>query len=143
MTVARILATKGRDVITTQPHRTLHEVAKILAEKHIGAIVVTGADHDVVGILSERDIVKAVAKKGASALEDAVSRHMTARVVTTTLSSTINSLMEAMTGGRFRHVPVVQNGRLEGVVSIGDVVAHRLADIETEYQALREYIASA
>ena len=143
MTVARILAVKGRDVITTQPHRTLHEVSRLLAEKSIGAVVVTGADNEVLGILSERDIVLAIANAGASALDDAVSRHMTAHVVTAGQGAGITSVMELMTQGRFRHVPIVEAGRLAGLISIGDVVKHRIAEIETEHRALREYIATA
>lgn len=143
MTVARILATKGRDVVTAQPHRTLNEVAKILSDKGIGAIVVTGANGEVLGIISERDIVRAVARLGAPALDHAVSRHMTAKVVTTHEKATVDSLMETMTAGRFRHVPVVENGRLVGLISIGDAVKHYVAEIETEQRALKEYIASA
>jgi CBS domain-containing protein len=143
MTVARILATKGRDVVITQPHRTLSEVVGILSDKGIGAIVVTGANGQVLGIISERDIVRAVARHGAAALDHATSRHMTAKVVTTHEGATLDSLMEVMTGGRFRHVPVVENERLVGLVSIGDVVKHRVADIETEQQALKDYIATA
>ena len=143
MTVACILATKGRDVVTTQPHRTLSEVARMLSDKGIGAIVVTGADGEVLGIISERDIVRAIARQGAAALDHAVSRYMTAKVITTCERATLNSLMEAMTAERFRHVPVVENDRLVGLVSIGDVVKHHVADIETEQRALKEYIASA
>ena len=143
MTVAQILATKGRDVVVTQPHRTLSEVAKILSDKGIGAIVITGANGEVVGIVSERDIVRAVARYGALALDHAVSRHMTAKVVTTHERAPLDSLMEVMTGGRFRHVPVVENGRLVGLISIGDVIKHHVADIETEQQALKDYIATA
>jgi CBS domain-containing protein len=143
MTVARILAVKGREVVTTQPHRTLQEVASIMAERRIGAVIVTGADLEVVGIVSERDIVRAVAQGGAAALNDSISRHMTSKVVTTDEGASVDSLMEMMTSGRFRHVPVVRDNRLDGVVSIGDVVKHRLEDIETEHRALREYIATA
>lgn len=143
MTVAMILAAKGRDVTTTQPHRTLQEVAALLAEKHIGAIIVTGEGGQVLGILSERDIVRAVGTNGAAALNDAVSKHMTSKVTTTTEDAAIDHVMETMTAGRFRHVPVIANDRLIGVVSIGDVVKHRLESIETEHKALREYIATA
>ena len=143
MNVASILATKGREIVTTQPHRTLHEASEILARKGIGAIVVTDAAGDLLGILSERDIVRAVAKGGGKALEDAVSRHMTGKVVTTTLGASVLATMEQMTAGRFRHVPVMHNGRLEGVVSIGDLVKFRIAEIEGEHQALRDYIATA
>lgn len=143
MTVSRILAIKGRDVITTQPHRTLAEVAQLLSDKGIGALVVTDAAGAVMGIVSERDVVRAVARQGGVALDDAVSRHMTARVVTAQETATINGLMQQMTAGRFRHVPVVENGRLVGLISIGDVVKHRLEEYEQEQQALKDYIATA
>ena len=143
MTGARILAVKGRDVFTTQPHRTLQETAGLLASRNIGAVVVTGADDSVLGIISERDIVRAVAERGVAALEDAVSRHMTSDVFTATIGASINDIMERMTRSRFRHVPVVENERLAGLVSIGDLVKHRIAEIETEHRALRDYIATA
>jgi CBS domain-containing protein len=143
MTVARILANKGNNVITTVPHRTLDEVAKTLAEKGIGAIVITGADGEVLGILSERDIVRAVARGGGAALEEPVSKHMTSKVVTATEGMSVVGVMEEMTRHRFRHMPIVKNGRLAGLISIGDVVKHRLEEIENEHQAMREYIATA
>jgi CBS domain-containing protein len=143
MNVATILAEKGRDVATIPPHRTLREAAMLLAERRIGALVVTGADSEVLGILSERDIVRAVGLSGAASLDDAVSRHMTAKVVSCSEAMDLNDLMEAMTAGRFRHMPVVENGRLGGIVSIGDVVKHRVAVIEAEARAMRDYIAMA
>jgi len=143
MTVARILAAKGGDVFTIQPHRTLAEVARLLTDKKIGAAVVAGADGLIAGIVSERDIVRAVANGGCAALDEPVTRHMSAKVATTTRSATVRSVMEQMTSGRFRHVPVIEHGRLAGLVSIGDVVKSHIEEIETEHQALREYIASA
>jgi signal-transduction protein with cAMP-binding, CBS, and nucleotidyltransferase domain len=143
MTVSRIIATKGRDIITTQPHRTLQEVAKTLAEKRIGAVVVTGADGTLKGIISERDIVRAIAKSGAPALDEPVSRHMTANVITCQETDLIGEVMAEMTRGRFRHVPVVSDGKLTGMVSIGDVVKHRIAETEAESQSLRDYIQMA
>ncbi|GAC1331014.1 MAG: CBS domain-containing protein [Beijerinckiaceae bacterium] len=143
MTVASILAQKGRDVVTTLPERTMQDIATVLAERKIGAVIVTESDGKVLGILSERDIVRAMARQGASALDDPVSRHMTSRVVTTTEDATIPDTMERMTAGRFRHLPVVANDRLVGVVSIGDIVKWRLAEIVSEHQALKEYIATA
>ena len=142
MTVARILSGKGRDVITTQPHRTLREAAQILADKGIGAIVVTSADGSVLGILSERDIVRAIGRAGADGLQDPVSRHMTARVVTATEEASVLSLMGQMTEGRFRHVPIVRMGKLTGLISIGDVVKYRIAEIETEHRAMQDYITT-
>jgi CBS domain-containing protein len=143
MTVAHILSTKGPEVVTIQPHRTLAEAAQVLAERRIGSVLVTGADRAILGILSERDIVRVIAKEGAGALNEAVSRFMTTRVVTCTPKADINEIMETMTTGKFRHVPILDEGRLAGIVSIGDVVKHRLHEIESEHQALREYIATA
>jgi CBS domain-containing protein len=143
MTVARILSQKGRTVVTVQPHRTLAEAVSMLAEKGIGALVVSDAGQSVLGIVSERDIIRAIDRHGAAALDSPVSRIMTARVVTCTRESAIEEVMELMTEGRFRHVPVVEDDRLVGLVSIGDVVKHRIASVEAEQQALREYIATA
>lgn len=143
MTVARILSVKGRDTVTTQPHRTMAEAARLLDEKGIGALLVTGADGGLLGILSERDILRALARSGPAILDDSVSRHMTSKVITTRLDCTVTSVMEAMTAGRFRHMPVLEDGRLVGVISIGDVVKHRIEQIESEHNALREYIATA
>jgi len=143
MTVARILAEKGKDVLTVQPHRTLKEVVEVLASHGIGAVVVADASMSVLGILSERDVVRVLARDGAAALADQVSRHMTPKVITVTRDDTIDHLMETMTEGRFRHLPVVENGRLIGIVSIGDVVKRHVSAIDTERQALREYIATA
>ena len=143
MTVARILDDKGRDVFTTQPHRTMREVIELLASKGVGAVVVSDASQSVLGILSERDVVRVLGRHGASALEDPVSRHMTPRVITVTRDDTIEHVMQTMTEGRFRHVPVVEDGRLIGIISIGDVVKRHVNAIDSERQALREYIATA
>ena len=143
MTVACILAAKGRAVATIQPHRTLVEAAAVLSEKGIGALVVRDAAHRVLGILSERDIIRAVAREGGVALTDAVSRHMTPDPVTVSESASIDSVMGNMTDGRFRHMPVVNDGALVGLVSIGDVVKYRMAEVVSEHLALREYIATA
>jgi CBS domain-containing protein len=142
MTVARILATKGREVLTAQPHRTLKEVAEILAARDIGAVVVADVQGSVLGILSERDIVRAIGRRGAKALDDAVSMHMTTRVVTATEDETVLATVEKMNAGHFRHLPVMKEGRLAGIVSIGDVVKFRLAEMEHEHSAMREYIAA-
>jgi CBS domain-containing protein len=143
MNVEHILAAKGRDVLTIEPDRTLADAARALTERKIGAVVIADEGRAVLGILSERDIVRAVAREGAAALGHPVSRYMTAKVVTCTGHSSINELMEVMTERKFRHVPIVENGRLSGIISIGDVVKHRVAEIEAEHQALREYIATA
>ena len=115
----------------------------MLNEKSIGAVVVTGADGIVLGIFSERDVIRALAGGGVKALDDSVSKHMTSRVVTATEDTGVLQLMERMTEGRFRHIPVVENGRLTGLVSIGDLVKFRIAEIETERQAMLDYIGTA
>lgn len=143
MTVARILAIKGSDVVIAQPHMTLREAADVLCRHRIGAVVVADASRKVLGILSERDIVRAVSAGGSEALNDPVSRHMTSKVITAAEDQSIEETMGVMTESRIRHLPVLRDGRLVGVVSIGDVVKIRLEAIETEHKALREYIASA
>ena len=143
MNLAGILSAKGHDVTTTAPHRTLREVVRLLADKGIGAVIVTGADGNVLGIFSERDVVRALGRHGTDVLDDAVSRHMTARVVTATEDMTVNEAMQRMTEGRFRHIPVVDHGKLCGLVSIGDVVKHRIAEIEQDRQAMLDYIGTA
>lgn len=143
MTVARVLKEKGREVLTTRPHHTLQEATALLAERGVGAAVVSDATMSVLGIISERDIVRAIAAGGASALKEPVSRYMTSKVTTVTESVSIDHVMEMMTSGRFRHMPVVEHGRLVGIVSIGDVVKRQVDALDNERRALREYIASA
>lgn len=140
MTVSAILAVKGSDVVTAQPHRTLGEIAGLLAAKRIGAVLITDAGGSLKGIISERDVVRAIAERGGAALEDPASRHMTAKVVTCGRSDHIADVMESMTNGRFRHVPVIESGRLIGLISIGDVVKHRIAEAVAESQSLKDYI---
>ncbi|MGO9133859.1 MAG: CBS domain-containing protein [Methylovirgula sp.] len=142
MTVARILSTKGREVATTQPHRTLKEVVDLLAARNIGAVVVSDVQGSVLGILSERDIVRAIGTRGVMALDDAVSMHMTTKVITAAEEDTVLATVEKMNIGRFRHLPVLSNGKLAGIISIGDVVKFRLEEMEHEQSAMREYIAS-
>lgn len=143
MTVARILAVKGRNVCTVQPHRTLAEAAATLTAHKIGAVIVVDGHGGVVGVLSERDIVRAISAGGPAALNNSVSMHMTAKVITTSEDERVCSTMEKMTIQRCRHLPVISDGRLAGLVSIGDVVKYRLAEMEHEHQAMREYIATA
>jgi CBS domain-containing protein len=143
MTVKAILSTKGSDVTTTDPTATLESGIRILAERGIGALVVLGADHQVIGILSERDIVRALAERGAAALTEPLAQVMTRKISTCTQSESVNSIMEQMTAGKFRHVPVVEQERLVGIVSIGDVVKHRLMETEREFEALHDYIQTA
>ena len=143
MNVEHILSDKGRQVVTIAPEATLMDAARVLSEERIGAVLVSDGHNPVLGILSERDIARAVAADGAGALEQPVSRYMTSKVVACTTRSAINDLMETMTTGKFRHVPIVEDGRLLGIVSIGDVVKYRVAEIESESRALRDYIATA
>ena len=143
MTVSVILTTKSREVVTVEPNITLKSAVALLAAKRIGALLILGVDNRVAGILSERDIVRALAERGASALYEPVSQVMTRKVSTCTESETISAIMERMTDGKFRHVPVVDQGRLVGIVSIGDVVKHRLQEMERDSAALRDYILTA
>lgn len=143
MSVAQILAEKGTAVLTIEGHSTLADAVRIMTENRIGAVVVIGADGQVQGILSERDVVRAVGQSGAEGLRQAVEERMTRKVATCTPSAVLHDVMAMMTEGRFRHVPVVENGRLGGMVSIGDIVKHRLAQMEAETQALKDYIGAA
>jgi CBS domain-containing protein len=143
MSVEQILAGKGTDVVTIEPDRTLADAANCLAQRRIGAVVVVDGSGAVQGIISERDVVRAVSEAGAEALSAPVSSRMTSEVVTCLPTSSIDEIMGLMTKGKFRHIPVLDGGRLAGIVSIGDVVKQRLADIESEHQALRNYIATA
>ncbi len=140
MDVASILRTKGNAVATVQRDASLQDVAGLLASKRIGAIVITSADGVVEGIISERDIVKAIANRGASCLPEAVVDIMTKDVTTTEPRESIDHVMSLMTAGRFRHVPVVENGRLVGIVSIGDAVKHHMAEVELEANQLKNYV---
>ena len=141
MNVAGILKLKGHDVLTLGPSSTLKEAADALTHHKIGAVVVAD-DDEALGILSERDIVRAVSLGGSTAMTAPISRYMTEKVVTCGYEDTVDQLMEAMTSGRFRHVPVVEGGRLKGIISIGDVVKHRIAETEQEAEAMRVYIAN-
>jgi CBS domain-containing protein len=143
MTVKAILDAKGGSVITIEPTASLEQAAKILAERRIGALVVTGPEQRVVGIVSERDIVAMLAARGCHALDVPLTAVMTRKVTTCSPADTISTIMEWMTEGKFRHVPVVEQGRLTGIISIGDVVKHRLQQMETEQNALRDYIQTA
>ncbi len=143
MTVSRILSTKGRAVFTVEPDQTIATVAQLLSSKGIGAAVVSSGAGDVLGIISERDIVHAIARAGAAALLETVASLMTEKVITAQEKTTLQSVMHTMTSGRFRHLPVVEDGSLCGLVSIGDVVKLRLEEFEVEQRALKDYIATA
>ena len=143
MTVKAILSRKGGDVVTIAPTAQLAEAVKLLAARRIGAIVITGPGERVAGILSERDIVRVLAERGTAVLDEQVGAVMTRNVVTCTDAETVTDIMERMTAHRFRHLPVVEQNRLIGIISIGDVVKRRVEEIEGESNALREYIATA
>jgi CBS domain-containing protein len=143
MTVKAILEKKGRDVFTLGPNEKLTEAIRILTEQRIGALVITNGDRKIVGILSERDIVRVIAREGAAALEQTVRAAMTPKVNICNENHTVNEVMEIMTKGRFRHLPVEKDGMLDGIVSIGDVVKHRIEDVEREVEEIRAYIATA
>jgi CBS domain-containing protein len=141
MNVATILKQKGRSVTTVPPTATLQEVAKRLAQRRIGALVVVGARGDIEGIISERDIIRALSETGADCLQRPVAETMTRQVVTCQDTDTLDELMAMMTQRRFRHLPVVTDGDMVGIISIGDVVKHHVAEIEMEATAMRAYIA--
>jgi CBS domain-containing protein len=143
MHVAGILNDKGNAVVTMGPRSTVKEAIALMAEKRIGAVVIAGVERRVLGIFSERDVVRVLAQKGPGALADELARHMTSPVFTCTAHTSIDEIMHLMTSKKFRHVPVVENETLSGLVSIGDVVKFRLAEIETEHKAMRDYITSA
>ena len=140
MIVKNVLLGRRGNVVTIEPTADLAAAVKRLAERRIGALVILGADHRIVGILSERDIVRAFAERGPAALHEPVGQVMTRDVKTCSEDDTIESLMGRMTTGRFRHMPVVEQGKLVGIVSVGDVVKNRLEEMEREAAALRDYI---
>jgi CBS domain-containing protein len=142
MTVRAILDSKGHDVLSVDPDVKLSAAIKILAERKIGAVLVMN-DGRVEGILSERDIVRVLGERGARVLEEPVSAVMTRKVVSCRQSDTVASIMEMMTLGKFRHLPVVEDGKVVGLISIGDIVKRRVNEFESEQEALRDYIKTA
>lgn len=143
MTVKAILAEKGHDVFTLGPGEKLSEAVRVLAEHRIGALVVTNGDRQIAGILSERDIVRIIARDGADALQSEVRNAMTSKVSICNENSTVHDVMEIMTLGRFRHLPVEKDGLLDGIISIGDVVKRRIEMAEREAEEIKQYIATA
>jgi CBS domain-containing protein len=143
MNVNAILSAKGTGVVSIEPTATVAAAVSALTQHKIGALVVLGPDHRVIGILSERDIVRALAEQGAEALSKPLSQVMTRKVATCTQADTVGMIMEQMTSGKFRHVPVVEQDQLVGIISIGDVVKYRLWEMEQESAALRDYIQTA
>jgi CBS domain-containing protein len=143
MSVAHILSTKGRAVHTAMASDKLETIAKVLADKRIGSVIITDAKGGIAGILSERDIVRAVARNGAGALAQPASSVMSSDVRTCGPNDSEAELMAVMTAHRIRHLPVVENGRLAGMISIGDVVKFRIEAIEREAEDMKSYIATA
>lgn len=143
MQVKSILAVKGNEVATATPDAPLMNVIEQLSERNIGAIVVTDGQLNVAGIISERDVVRAMARNGASVVDQPVSSFMTSSVVTCSAEDSTHELMTKMTTGRFRHLPVVADGKLDGIISIGDVVKARINEVQREAEALRDYISSS
>ena len=142
MNVSTILKHKGSDVLTRSPETTLSEIAHVLNEHKIGSVVILDAGEEVCGIVSERDIVSAIAKKGGEVLEEPVTVCMTKKVFTCTKEDTLEKLMGEMTKHHFRHLPVIEDGKLVGLVSIGDVVKQRISETEMEAAAMRDYITT-
>lgn len=141
MNVETILRNKGSWVATIRPDATIAEAVETLNRERIGALVVSGDGNSVDGVLSERDIVIALAKCGTALLSRPVDEIMTRNVVTCDPADTVQELMEEMTNRRFRHFPVVKDGKLYGIVSIGDLVKNRLDEVEFEANSLRSFIA--
>ena len=143
MTVAAILKHKGSDVASVAPTTTIHDVSRVLGERRIGAVLVLDSTRQLLGILSERDIVRSLAQHGARVLEMTAAQLMTAHVQTATPRTTVADAMAMMTQGRFRHVPVMEDGALLGLISIGDVVKSRLNQQEQEVDSLKVYVTGA
>ena len=143
MHVAQILRTKGKAVTTVAPELRIAEVVETMSRRRIGAVLVTSGENEVAGILSERDVIQGLANHGAHLLEMRVSEIMTKEVVTCTPDNTIDEIMHVMTNRRVRHIPVLEGGRLCGIISIGDVVKNRLEELSAESDMLRNYIAGA
>ncbi len=142
MLVSQILKTKGDMVFTASPHETLGAAAALLHARRVGALVVLDAQDHVAGILSERDVVRAVAEGGAAALAKSVRDFMSSDVVFADPGESIDALLSRMTDRRIRHLPVCKSERLVGIVSIGDLVKYKIAETEEEAQHLKNYIAA-
>jgi CBS domain-containing protein len=142
MTVRAILDTKGHQIQSVEPDAKLSAAIKMLAERKIGAVLVISKGK-IEGILSERDIVRVLGERGASVLDEPVSAVMTRKVISCKQTDTVSSIMEMMTSGKFRHLPVVDDSKVVGLISIGDIVKWRVREYEAEQEALRDYIKTA
>ncbi len=140
MHVADILKTKGSNVVTSGADETVAATARLLNVKRIGAVVVCDAPGKVIGVISERDIIRGIALNGQRALDMRVGDLMTSDVVVCKPTDTIAGVMQVMTLGRFRHLPVIEDGKLQGIISIGDVVKNRLEETDLEARSLRDYV---
>ncbi len=143
MTIAAILKHKGTDVAAVRPETTIADAVDLLAARRIGAVLVQDPDRALLGIVSERDIIRCMAEHGADTLKMRVEQIMTRALKTACMSTTVTEAMEIMTGGRFRHLPVVDKGRLVGIVSIGDIVNAKLLDQASEVDNLKAYVAGS
>ncbi|HEV7599541.1 MAG TPA: CBS domain-containing protein [Bradyrhizobium sp.] len=142
MTVRAILDTKGHNILSVEPEAELSAAVKILSERRIGAVLVMSGGR-IEGILSERDIVRVLGERGAAVLDEPVSTVMTRKVVSCREKDTVSSIMERMTSGKFRHLPVVEDDKVVGLISIGDIVKWRVKEFENEQEALQNYIKTA
>jgi CBS domain-containing protein len=143
MTVAAILKHKGRHIVTVAPTATIAEVSQTLAEKRIGAVLVQDSAEQLLGIVSERDIVRSLAANGARTLEMTAGQLMTRALRTASPHTTVAEAMHEMTIGRFRHMPVLDRGAVIGVISIGDVVKARIMQQDHEVESLKTYVAGS
>ena len=143
MRISDVLRVKGGQVVTVTPETDVRQLLAVLAEHHIGAVVVSGDGNSVDGIVSERDIVRALAARGSEIIQEPVSAICTTDVYTVDVDARIEDLMRIMTERRVRHLPVVTDGTLQGIVSIGDVVKRRIDELEGERTALSDYISGA
>lgn len=143
MKIREILRHKGAEVATISPSATIEQALGILRDRNVGALVIAGVGEAVGGILSERDIVRALADRGGAVLAETVAANMTTPVIACAPEELVTEAMSTMTARRFRHMPVIEEGALAGIVSIGDLVKHRLRELEDEASDLRTYIASA
>ena len=141
--VSEVLNRKGHTVASILPSESIRAAARTLTDRRIGALVVCDRRGRLAGILSERDIVRVLGERGAGVLEEPVAQVMTRKVVTCKETDTVAELMEMMTSGKFRHLPVIDNGKVVGLISIGDIVKRRVQEYESEQEALRDYIKTA
>lgn len=142
MLIAHVLREKGAAVHTLPAEATLQHAAQELYSRKVGALIVLDLDGELVGVISERDIVREVARRGAEAMQETIATAMTRKVITAGMDETIDECLERMTDRRIRHLPVIDRGKLAGIISIGDLVKHRIAAVEAEAAAMQAYITT-